>query len=102
MFSANISILFTELPFTVRPRAARKAGFTAVECWWPFDLHDPPQDDIAGFVASLEEAGVRLGALNFFAGDMPAGDRGVLSHPHLAEVFAANLASVVRDRKSVV
>ena len=34
-FSANISILFNDLPFMDRFAAARAAGFHAVECWFP-------------------------------------------------------------------
>lgn len=40
-FSANLSILFTELPFAERFAAAKKAGFNAVECWFPYE-HEPP------------------------------------------------------------
>lgn len=94
MFSANISILFTEVPFPERPRAARAAGFTAVECWWPFDHPDPSEEDICNFIALIDEANVSLSGLNFFAGDMPAGDRGILSDPAQTDVFAANLAAV--------
>lgn len=36
-FSANLSILFTELPFAQRFAAARQAGFDAVECWFPYE-----------------------------------------------------------------
>lgn len=36
-FSANLSILFTELPFMERFGAAKKAGFDAVECWFPYE-----------------------------------------------------------------
>jgi len=36
-FSANLSILFTELPFMDRFAAAKKAGFDAVECWFPYE-----------------------------------------------------------------
>jgi hydroxypyruvate isomerase len=36
-FSANVSILFTELPFMERFSAAKEAGFNAVECWFPYE-----------------------------------------------------------------
>ena len=36
-YSANCSILFTELPLLERPAAVKAAGFDAVEFWWPFD-----------------------------------------------------------------
>lgn len=96
MFSANISILFPEVPFPERPRLAKAAGFSAVECWWPFERPDPSAQDITDFMVVLDSAGVSLSALNFFAGDMPAGDRGILSHPDKTDVFAANLAAVAR------
>ncbi len=37
MLVANVSILFTERPFLERFAAARRAGFGAVEFWWPTD-----------------------------------------------------------------
>lgn len=36
-FSANLSILFNELPFAERFAAAKQAGFNAVECWFPYE-----------------------------------------------------------------
>jgi hydroxypyruvate isomerase len=35
--AANISFLFKELPFLDRFAAAAEAGFTLVECHWPYD-----------------------------------------------------------------
>ncbi|WP_299949277.1 TIM barrel protein [uncultured Ruegeria sp.] len=37
-FAANLSLLFTELPYLDRFQAAAKAGFTAVEILFPYDL----------------------------------------------------------------
>jgi hydroxypyruvate isomerase len=34
--SANVSMLFTELPYQERFAAAAAAGFRMVESWWPF------------------------------------------------------------------
>ncbi|MGH3188051.1 MAG: hypothetical protein ACRDPY_01965 [Streptosporangiaceae bacterium] len=34
-YLANCSLLFTEEPLLWRPAAARAAGFSAVEFWWP-------------------------------------------------------------------
>ncbi|MEY9853516.1 hydroxypyruvate isomerase [Leifsonia sp. EB41] len=78
---ANISILYPELPFLERAQAAADDGFRAVESWWPFDAAVPPDAQVEAFVDSIEEAGVSLRALNFFAGDMKAGERGILSVP---------------------
>ena len=41
-FAANVSILFSEHPFLDRFAAARDAGFTAVECWFPAE-HGPQE-----------------------------------------------------------
>jgi len=41
-FTANVSILFSEHAFLDRFAAARDAGFTAVECWFP-DEHGPQE-----------------------------------------------------------
>ena len=35
-YTVNCSILLTDLPLLDRPRAAKDAGFDAVEFWWPF------------------------------------------------------------------
>ena len=39
--AVNTSLLFGDLPLERRPQAARDAGFTAVESWWPFDAVAP-------------------------------------------------------------
>ena len=80
-YDANLSLLFPELPLLERADAARAAGFTAVEYWWPFDTANPGDREVDAFVRSVADAGVSLVSLNFFAGDMPAGDRGVVSWP---------------------
>lgn len=36
-FAANLSMMFTEVPFIERFAAARKAGFDAVEFLFPYD-----------------------------------------------------------------
>jgi hydroxypyruvate isomerase len=92
---ANISMLFTEVPLTARPAAARAAGFTAVETWWPFDSAVPADIEVAGFERAVRDAGVQLIALNGFAGNMRAGDRGILSWPGRQQEFLDNLDIVL-------
>lgn len=92
---ANISLLFGDLPFERRPAAAAAAGFTAIECWWPFPTATPPSTDVDAFVAAVTESGVHLRGLNFFAGDMPAGERGIVSHPHRRSEFDEAVAVAV-------
>ncbi|WP_114451480.1 hydroxypyruvate isomerase family protein [Halopolyspora algeriensis] len=90
-YDVNLSILFTELDIAQRPAAAKEAGFDAVEFWWPFADPVPSDGEVDKFVRAIEEAGVSLVGLNFFAGDMPAGDRGVLSHPGRSREFTDNV-----------
>jgi hydroxypyruvate isomerase len=90
-YAANLSILFPELPLPERPAAARDAGFAAVEFWWPFAEAVPADRDVDAFVRSVEDAGVALIGLNFFAGDMPGGDRGLVSWPARSAEFRDNV-----------
>jgi hydroxypyruvate isomerase len=89
-FAANISILFPTLPYMDRFRAAAEAGFRTVETWWPDDAL------AAGFtidaiVREFETQGLELALLNFAAGDMKGGDRGLAADPQRVEAFRANV-----------
>jgi hydroxypyruvate isomerase len=94
-YDVNLSILFTELDLLDRPAAAKAAGFDKVEFWWPFPVAVPTDGEVDRFVRAISDAGVSLVGLNFFAGDMPAGDRGVLSNPNRAGEFADNVDVVI-------
>ncbi|MFF1707393.1 TIM barrel protein [Streptomyces sp. NPDC058252] len=92
-FNVNLSILFTELPLLERPAAAAAAGFTAVELWWPWvDSPTPEQSELDALKKAIEDAGVQLTGLNFYAGQLPGPDRGALSIPGAeSEKFRANI-----------
>jgi hydroxypyruvate isomerase len=84
-FSANVSILFKEVPFLERFGRAREAGFSAVEFWWPLG------EDLEEVEAAVSDAGLSVALFNFDAGDMPAGDRGLVSDPDRAGRFRENV-----------
>jgi hydroxypyruvate isomerase len=86
-YLANCSLLFTELPLLERAAAARDAGFDAVEFWWPFPTATPEPSQVNAFVASINDAGVQLVGLNFFAGDLAGPDLGVASIPSRSSEF---------------
>jgi hydroxypyruvate isomerase len=90
-FEPNLSILFTELPLEERPAAAAAAGFDAAELWWPFRGPEPEAAAVDGLVGAFESAGLRLACLNFDAGDMAAGDRGLLAVAGAEARFRANI-----------
>ncbi len=95
-FESNLSLLFTELPLLERPRAAAEAGFDGAESWWPFAEPDPGSEAIDALAVASEEARLTLACLNFFGGDFPAGERGVLSLPPYRDAWRANIACAVR------
>jgi hydroxypyruvate isomerase len=95
-YAVNCSLLFTELPLLARPAAAREAGFSAVEFWWPWPDDPVPGDsDIDSFVSAVRDAGVTLIGLNFFAGDLAGPDCGVLSIPERSSQFRDNVEVTV-------
>jgi len=94
--AVNLSILFTELPLLDRPAAARSAGFDAVEFWWPFATAHPTASEVDAFITALDAARVSLIGLNFFAGDMPNGQRGVVAWPRRTAEFR-NSVTVAAD-----
>ena len=94
-YDVNCSILFTELPLLERPAAAREAGFGAIELWWPFAAAVPGDREVEALVRAIGDAGVRLVGLNFAGGDLPAGDRGLLSWPERAAEFRDNVEVTV-------
>jgi hydroxypyruvate isomerase len=74
-FDINVSILLREYPFQERFDHAARLGFRAVEFWWPSG------EDPAAVGRSIRGAGVEVALFNFDAGNMPAGDRGLLNDP---------------------
>ena len=91
-YAVNTSILFPDVPAAARFRAAAEAGFGAVESWWPFPHAVPGDRAIEAFVRSVEDAGVRLVQLNFPAGNMAGGERGLLSLPARSAEFRDGVA----------
>lgn len=90
-YTVNCSILLTELPLLERPAAAKAAGFDAVEFWWPFSASVPADADVTRFERAITDAGVQLTGLNFNAGNMPGGDRGLVSWPGRSAEFRDNV-----------
>jgi hydroxypyruvate isomerase len=90
-YAVNCSILFTEEPLLRRPAAVRVLGFDAIELWWPFGQAVPTGREVERLCSAVEDAGVQLVALNFFAGDLAQGDRGVVSAPGRSAEFRDNV-----------
>jgi hydroxypyruvate isomerase len=94
-FSANLSMLFKEVPFLDRFGFASEAGFSAVEFWWP------SEEDTGEVQRAVKDAGVEVALFNFDAGDMPNGDRGLASDPERQEQFRANVPVALDLARSI-
>ncbi|HZV19520.1 MAG TPA: 2-oxo-tetronate isomerase [Sphingobium sp.] len=73
--AANLSLMFTELPFLDRFAAAADAGFGAVEFMFPYDW-DPGQIAARASAQHLDTV-----LFNCPAGDWAAGERGIAALP---------------------
>ena len=85
-FAANLSMLFTELPFMQRFAAARAAGFDAVEYLFPYAY---PKEDLA---EQLQTQGLQQVLHNLPAGNWDAGERGIACPPDRVDEFRAGVA----------
>ena len=94
-WTVNLSILFTDLPLRERPAAAAALGFDAAELWWTLDGPTSPERELDALRRAFADTGVQLTGLNFDAGDMAAGDRGLLSRPADSHRFRDNIAVAV-------
>ena len=80
-FAANLSMLFTEVPFLDRFERAARAGFEAVEFLFPY-AHTAQE-----IKQRLDATGLRIVLHNLPAGDWDAGERGIACHPDRVEEF---------------
>jgi hydroxypyruvate isomerase len=88
-FAANLSMMFTELPFPERFAAAAKAGFKAVEFLFPYDF---PAADVAAW---LKQNGLVNALFNMPPGNWASGERGIASLPGREREFRDGLARAV-------
>ena len=86
-FAANLTLLFTELPFLDRFEAAAQAGFKAVEFLFPYAW---PAADIK---QRLDAHNLMLVLHNLPAGHWEAGDRGLACHPDRVDEFRAGVTT---------
>jgi hydroxypyruvate isomerase len=92
-FAANLSMLFTELPFVDRFDAAASAGFEGVEFLFPYDYD---ADDLAHRVKAN---GLTQVLFNLPAGNWAAGDRGIAIYPNLVGEFRESVARAIKYAK---
>lgn len=84
-FSANLSMMFQEVPFMERFAAAAEAGFKAVEFMFPYDY---PLADLQNVLSSN---GLDFVLINLPAGDFASGERGIAGNPARQSEFRAGV-----------
>ena len=84
-FAANLSFLFTEVPFPERFQKAAAAGFQGVEYLFPYDW---PAPEVAAWLRDNELEQVLF---NLAAGDWAAGERGLACLPQRHGEFAESV-----------
>jgi hydroxypyruvate isomerase len=93
--AANLTMLFTELPFLDRFAAAADAGFEGVEFQFPYEF------DIGDLVRAREAADVEVVLFNLPCGDWEAGDRGLAAVPGREEEFRESLTRALEYARAL-
>src|ERR1700748_847717 len=88
-FAANLTMMFTEVPFLDRFAAASKAGFTAVEFLFPYDH---PAEEVG---KRLHDAGLTQALFNLPPGDWAAGEKGFAALPQRFDDLKASLVKAL-------
>ena len=94
-FSANLTMLFTEVDFLDRFERAAQAGFKGVECQFPY------QWEKEALVEKLEKHGLELVLHNLPAGDFAAGERGIACLPGREEEFQEGVGLAIEYAKAL-
>ena len=88
-FAANLTMMFTEVPFPQRFAAAAHAGFKAVEFLFPYAY---PVADVTRW---LKDNQLKSALFNMPPGDWEAGERGIASLPGREQEFAAGVDKAI-------
>ena len=88
-FAANLTMLFNEIDFLDRFKAAADNGFKGVEYLFPYAYG---ADELA---AKLKENGLEQVLHNLPAGDWGAGERGIACHPDRVEEFKKGVDTAI-------
>lgn len=79
--AVNVAITMPGRPLGEQLQRAVEAGFAGVELYWPWDVPDPGDSEVGGFVATVRDGGLPLVNLGLYAGDLAAGERGIAAVP---------------------
>jgi len=93
--AANLTMMFTDVPFADRFSAAAKAGFKSVEFLLPYDL---PAEKVKEL---LDKNGLKVVLFNLPSGNWAGGDRGIGASPNRVEEFRSGVKKGVEYAKTL-
>lgn len=88
-FAANLSMLFTEVPFMERFGLAKAAGFSYIEYLLPYDYQ------ASDLKAQLEANHLQQVLFNLPCGDWAKGERGIAANPARSEEFRQGVVKAI-------
>ncbi|MGV2291453.1 hydroxypyruvate isomerase [Trinickia sp. YCB016] len=94
-FAANLTMLFNEVPFLDRFKAAADAGFNAVEFLFPYPF------STAELAERLEANKLRLVLHNLPAGNWEGGERGIACLPDRVGEFQEGVGRAIQYAKAL-
>ena len=94
-FCANLTMLFTEVPFLERFDVAAKAGFKGVEFLFPYAF------DMDRIAEKLQSNNLEMVLFNLPAGDWEGGDRGVAANPNRVAEFQEGVGKGIEAAKKL-
>lgn len=88
-YAANLSTLYTEVPFLERFARAASAGFAAVEFLFPYEA------GVETIKTRVDDLGLTVALFNLHAGNLEAGEWGTLSNPAQRDYFRWSFRTAV-------
>ena len=90
--AANLTMMFTDVPFLERFPAAKQAGFKYVEFLFPYEHPAEKVKEV------LEKNGLQVINFNLPSGNWAGGDRGIGASPNRVEEFRAGVKTAANLR----
>lgn len=94
-FAVNLTTIFTEVPFLERFQKAKQAGFSFVECQFPY------QSSIEDLRREIRDNDLSLVLINLPAGNWESGERGLAIFPERRDEFRQSVAKGIEYAKAL-
>ena len=92
-FAANLSLLYSHMPFLERIKAAKEDGFEAIECQFPYQENSGA--GLKEITESMAQFELPMVLHNLRGGDWAKGDRGLACHPARIDEFRRGIPDAI-------